>query len=137
MNRTPRRRNFRDVERVGPENAPTLPKAAYDGIEACRQSGDCNMFEFNRVHRWCYEHEYYAAVVWMDENPSAYGTGVLSGMWRIVEETGETPVDYSDNEAFAELPGEVVEWMNDDLNEQRLTRTQVVGRNHEPVTPQS
>jgi hypothetical protein len=87
------------------------------------------MFEFNRVMNWCYDHEEFAAVVWMDENPSAYATGVYNNAWNVQTPTGNKPVDFGDSAALDGLPQETLELMSDDVNEANKTQSAVVGKN--------
>jgi hypothetical protein len=132
MNRTPSHRNFEVPEVTAPEAAPQIPKAAYDGIEACRKSGDCNMFEFNRVMRWCYDNDEFAAVVWMDENPSGYATGVWNNAWAVISPTGVEKVDFSESETLDGLPQEMLDMMSEGVNEANEHEITVVGKDETP-----
>lgn len=50
-----------------------------DGLEACRQSGACNMFDRNCVQQWLNVHNYYAAVIWVEDNTSLYAELIMTG----------------------------------------------------------
>lgn len=50
-----------------------------EGLEAARDSGEYNMFDFNGVQVWLSDNDYYATVVWLEENKKDYGRGIFEG----------------------------------------------------------
>ena len=140
-------KHFHDAKKItDPESDDIveITESAYEGLEACRQSGAVNMLNFNGVQKWCFDNDYHATVVWMmgddDMDKSFYGTAILSGIFKVVPDHPDEPeeVDLSGNEAFEGLPEETIEMMNENANEQERKlaekrNTRILGRNHEEL----
>lgn len=51
-----------------------------EGLEACRNSGYCNMFDYRSVVFWLMEHDYPKAAAWVAENShEEYTKGIFEG----------------------------------------------------------
>ena len=56
-----------------------IPRAAYEGILAVRETGRTNMFDRPMVQVIANELEFYATVLWLEDNPKEYGLGIIRG----------------------------------------------------------
>jgi hypothetical protein len=56
-----------------------VTRDVFEGLEACRKSGEYNMFEFNSVTRWCLDHQYFNSVIWMTDNKKEYEKAIFEG----------------------------------------------------------
>ncbi len=56
-----------------------IPAEVFDGLEAVRREGRCNMLDRYCVQRIAYELGYHGAVLWIEDNPDAYARGVFNG----------------------------------------------------------
>lgn len=56
-----------------------IPTEVLEGLEACRSSGDLNMFDRHGVIMWLRIHWYHEAANWVDDNKMAYVQGIFEG----------------------------------------------------------
>jgi hypothetical protein len=56
-----------------------VPLDVLTGLEAVRESGLVNMLDSHEVQRVADRMDYYAVVVWIQENRQLYGSGVFLG----------------------------------------------------------
>lgn len=59
--------------------AVKVSKRVYEGIMEIRDSGETNMFAYNKVMQIANEREMYAVVSWMHENKTKYAEGIIEG----------------------------------------------------------
>ena len=59
--------------------AVKVPTKVLEGIVAVRDSGKTNMLDVNAVQYYAYQMEYFATVVWIEENRKLYARGIFEG----------------------------------------------------------
>jgi len=56
-----------------------VQNSVMEGLEACRDSGEHNMFDRHGVIHWLNDNGYYDAALWVLNNKSLYTEGVFTG----------------------------------------------------------